>query len=305
MYENINITLLGGDRRQIYTVRNLASSGLKLTVFGLPDELLKEVCRDGTDNIKYESNIEQAIKDSNIIILPIPASGDGVHINAPIDRDGVLSDVKLSCIIRSCEKETVIIGGKLPLTFVESASQKGIRVYDLLGYEPFEIANAYTTAEAALSIALNSLAVNLADAKVAVSGFGRISKHLSRLLHLMGADVTVAARKDGDLTWARTLGYNTLRIVGDDWSGGLERGYDIIFNTVPCVIFDRNFLNNVSKDTLLVELASVPGGFDLCAANELGANISWALSLPGKYAPESAGGIIAQSVLQIMREVIL
>ena len=41
------------------------------------------------------------------------------------------------------------------------------------------------------------------------------------------------------------------------------------------------------------------------AARELGANISWALSLPGKYAPESAGEIIAEGVLGILKEVAL
>ena len=71
------------------------------------------------------------------------------------------------------------------------------------------------------------------------------------------------------------------------------------------MIFDRDFLCKVDRDTLLVELASVPGGFDICAARELGANISWALSLPGKYAPESAGAIIAESVLKILKEVAL
>ena len=65
----------------------------------------------------------------------------------------------------------------------------------------------------------------------------------------------------------------------------------------------REFLSKVDRNTMLVELASVPGGFDVCAARELGANISWALSLPGKYAPESAGTIIAESVLEILKEV--
>ena len=83
------------------------------------------------------------------------------------------------------------------------------------------------------------------------------------------------------------------------------RGYNIIYNTVPSVIFGRDFLSKVDRDTLLIELASVPGGFDICAARELGANISWALSLPGKYAPESAGAIIAENVLKILGEVVL
>ena len=303
MYENIDITLLGGDRRQIYAARSLSNAGCSLRVCGTSAELVGAVC--GSDVVHCSESAENAVREARVIILPVPASSDGVHVNAPLDSEGVLSDLKLSSVVRLCEKDTVIIGGKLPAAFVSAAGEKGLRVYDLLSLEGFEIANAYTTAEAALSIALNSLAVNLRDAKVAVTGFGRISKHLCRLLSLIGARVTVAARKESDLAWARSLGYEAVQIKGTDWSDELVKGYNIIYNTVPCMIFDGDFLRKVDRNTLLLELASVPGGFDICAARELGANISWALSLPGKYAPESAGEIIAEGVLGILKEVAL
>jgi dipicolinate synthase subunit A len=174
-----------------------------------------------------------------------------------------------------------------------------------LSLESFEISNAYTTAEAAHSVAMNSLSVNISEASFAVTGFGRISKHLCRLLSLLGAHVTVAARKEADLAWARSLGYGALRVSGEEWSDPLTSGYNIIFNTVPNIIFNREFFKKIDKNTLLIELASMPGGFDICAAREMGANISWALSLPGKYAPQSAGRIISEGVLQILKEVAL
>jgi dipicolinate synthase subunit A len=40
----------------------------------------------------------------------------------------------------------------------------------------------------------------------------------------------------------------------------------------------------------------VPGGVDFAAAKERGINAIWALSLPGKYAPETAGKIIADTL---------
>ena len=303
MYENINVTFLGGDRRQVYAVRYLAKAFGAVKICGISEDLIKSVCRDSTENVRYADRAENALKEASVIILPVPASSDGVHLNAPLDNTGALSEFKLSGIVRLCDKDTVVIGGKFPEVFVNLAREKGLKVYDLLSLEGFEIANAYTTAEAALSIALNSLTVNLKDARIAVTGFGRISKHLCRLLSLIGARVTVAARKEGDIAWARTLGYQTVKIVGESWSDALTNDYNIIYNTVPSMIFDREFLSKVDRDTLLVELASVPGGFDVCAARELGANISWALSLPGKYAPKSAGTIIAESVIEILKEV--
>ena len=51
---------------------------------------------------------------------------------------------------------------------------------------------------------------------------------------------------------------------------------------------------------MIIELASAPGGVDICAARELSSNVLWASSLPGKYAPYSAGALIAECVKDIL-----
>lgn len=291
--DNIKMAVLGGDRRQSYALTALAKEGRKISVLGLPNDCASDT--RGTE-ITFEDNIESALRGASVILLPFPTSTDGVRINCPLDSTGVLSDVKLSTITKLADKDCVVIGGKIPLAFGVLANERGLVVCDMLSSEAFEIKNAYITAEAALSIAMNSLSKNIRGARVAVTGFGRIAKQLSRLLGTLGAQVTVAARKDSDLAYASTLGYSCIKIEGERWNNELIHGYDIVYNTVPHRIFDREFLLAVDKKTLLVELASVPGGFDICAAQEFGTNISWALSLPGKYAPESAGAIIAEFV---------
>ena len=290
---NIKIAVLGGDRRQIYAIDALAETGKRLSVMGIDRELFPEKC---AKDISFEDDVASALKNASVVLLPVPASTDGVRINCPLDRGGSLSDTKLLALAKRLDEGTTVIGGKLPDSFALLAEERGVRVCDMIGVPAFEVKNAYITAEAALSIAMNSLSKNVCGARVAVTGFGRIAKHLARLLSLLGASVTVAARNDADLAFAGTLGYSYVKIAGERWSDALTCGYDIVFNTVPHTIFDREFLCSVDKKTLLVELASVPGGFDICAAQELGTNISWALSLPGKYAPESAGAIIAECV---------
>ena len=298
--DNIKMAVLGGDRRQIYALRALAEKGFHISVMGLPKEMLYEVCEV---NLTFEDSLEEALSGASVILLPFPTSTDGVRIICPLDRTGTLSDVKLATLARLADENATVIGGKIPRTFASLAEARGLSVCDMLSVEAFEIKNAYITAEAALSIAMNSLSKNICGARVAVTGFGRIAKQLSRLLASLGAHVTVAARKDSALAFAETLGYSCLKIEGERWSDALTGGYDIIFNTVPHTIFDRAFLLSVDKKTLLIELASVPGGFDITAAQELGSNISWALSLPGKYAPESAGEIIFECVMKLLLEV--
>ena len=70
--------------------------------------------------------------------------------------------------------------------------------------------------------------------------------------------------------------------------------FDLIFNTIPKLIIDADMLSKIGKRTLVIDLASVPGGVDFEAARKMGVKVIWALSLPGKVAPDTAGDIIAQ-----------
>ena len=51
-----------------------------------------------------------------------------------------------------------------------------------------------------------------------------------------------------------------------------------------------------------MDLASKPGGVDMEAASRLGVRVIWALSLPGKVAPVTAGKIIRDTIYHILNE---
>ena len=52
----------------------------------------------------------------------------------------------------------------------------------------------------------------------------------------------------------------------------------------------------------MIDLASKPGGVDLDAAARLGKRVVWALSLPGKVAPVTAGRAIQTAIYNILSE---
>ena len=56
----------------------------------------------------------------------------------------------------------------------------------------------------------------------------------------------------------------------------------------------------MQSDALILDLASKPGGVDWDAAQALGRRVVWALSLPGKTAPFTAGEIIAKTILHML-----
>ena len=81
--------------------------------------------------------------------------------------------------------------------------------------------------------------------------------------------------------------------------------YDIVFNTVPAMIFDQDALCSLNTDATIIDLASLPGGVDKEAADRLGIKVVPALALPGKYMPETAAKIIRASVRAAIKEMTL
>ena len=85
-------------------------------------------------------------------------------------------------------------------------------------------------------------------------------------------------------------------------TGDLHGKFDIIFNTVPHIIFNARILARTAQNALVIDLASMPGGVDFKAAERLNIKAVHALSLPGKVAPKTSGIIIKNAVYNIIRE---
>ena len=286
-----NILVLGGDLRQKRAAEGLSELGWSPTLWGVWQRE-----GEGSDGALTLGDL---LGEAEAVILPLPASADGQHLNCPFA--GAEDRPTLSQIFSHLPSGAAVIGGRIPEEAARLAEGRGLRVFDYFESEAFQIHNAYTTAEAALSIAMNRLERNIRGSRVAITGFGRIAKHLVGLLLPMGARITVAARRSGDRAFAESMGCDSLALEEAGAIFSLAEGYDVIYNTVPHWLFRREFLERMDERTFLLDLASVPGGVDICAAKELGCNVLWATSLPGKYAPESAGELIATCLDEILR----
>ena len=285
-----NIIFFGGDARQISAAKLLFAEGYSVFVFASAEDVGGEI---GT----YESG-ESALLNCDTVVLPLPVSLDNKTLNAPFLKN---EQITLGRITEAISEGKTVIGGRIPDGMEQALSDKGVRVIDYFKSEAFQIENAYTTSEAALSIAMNNLKRNIRGARFAVTGYGRIARTLTELLLKLSGNVCVLARKESDLAWARLAGASTMRLNSESIDR-LTQGYDIIFNTVPSWLFLEDFLLKINKDTLIVDLASSPGGVDVSAAKKLSSRVLWASSLPGKYAPESAGELIASCIKNIISE---
>ena len=72
---NIKFAVLGGDLRQLAVSRRLASLGFETAVWGLG------VVADEIGDAVRCDTWEDAVKNSKVWILPLPASADGVYVN--------------------------------------------------------------------------------------------------------------------------------------------------------------------------------------------------------------------------------
>ena len=83
---------------------------------------------------------------------------------------------------------------------------------------------------------------------------------------------------------------------------GAAPAFDTVVNTVPAPVLTEPVLAALRPGSLIVDLASRPGGTDFAAAQRLGHTAVHALSLPAACAPETAGGFVAQTVCAMIQE---
>lgn len=284
------ILVIGGDKRQFYLAQKAELEQNSVAVYGFdnyhsPDD----------DRIVKVKNLSESIREYDIILLPVPMINKNGEINMPLSQTSLFPEE----LEENDLSEKIIFGGKIPKNFALSAEKSGGRVYDYMEREELAVLNAVPTAEGALSVAMNECVTTLFGSKCLVVGYGRIGKVLSRYLSALGCSVTVSARRYSDLAYIKSNSMTAVRT--NDISASLS-DFDIIFNTVPFLIFTENRLRNLKKDALLIDLASAPGGIDLDAAKQLGIKTRIALGLPGKVAPKSSGEIIWDTVKNIIEE---
>ena len=291
----IKIAVIGGDERQLITAHELSDVGFEVAVYGFGSYIFER------SNITRCVDLEGAVRNSAAVVLPIPLSKDNRHLYCPLgteDQQNKLFEDLFTLINPS----QLVIGGGIGESFISAADHHGIKLFDCLKRDEVAILNAVPTAEGALEIAFHELPVTLYGSKVHVLGFGRIGKVLAKSSNSLGADVTVHSRNASDMAWTKIFGYQSsdIRQLGSN-----PRPFEdaaVVFNTVPKIIVTAPVLKKMSKKTLIIDVASLPGGVDKAAAEKEGIKIIHALALPGKTAPVSSGKIISDGIFGILQE---
>lgn len=287
MRNELNLWVAGGDMRQAKLAELLAADGHTVHAYAL--ERLGAL-----DGVEMEESLEGATL-ADCVVLPLPAAGEGSLLNAPLSG----RKHPLALVLDALRPGQAICAGMVGPQTAALAADRGLTLHDYFAREELAVANAVPTAEGAIQLAMEELPITLHGARVLVIGYGRLGRVLADRLAGLKARVSVAARRYADLAWAENCGY------GVEHTGQLEGwlcGYDLVVNTVPVRVLREAELADLKPGCLVIDLASKPGGVDFDAAARLGVKAFWALSLPGKVAPVTAGKSIKTTIYNILTE---
>lgn len=281
-------SIIGGDLRNVKLAELISAQGNSVNIYGFSKAEF---------DIKFEQSntIADAINGSDVVIGPIPCSNDNELINAPFNSEKIYINEVFKCI----NKNQLFVAGRISEKIVHLAQVYNIYTVDMLEREEMAVLNAIPTAEGAIQIAMEEMPITIHNCNALVLGYGRIGKTLASILHGIGANVYVEARKYSDLAWIKTFGYNPVSLSELPKA---VKGMDVIFNTIPNIILNNEVLKAIDTDCLIIDLASKPGGVDFDKAKEIGLKAIWALSLPGKVAPVTAAEFIKDTVFNIIEE---
>ena len=289
MKHELNIWVVGGDLRQAKLAQLLAEDGHTVHTYALGQP------QEAVPGLAAEATLRGA-DQADCVILPLTVSAGDGQLNAPLSP----SEHPLSSILDQLSPRQFLCGGRVDQEVEDLARERGLTIHDYFAREELAVANAVPTAEGAVQLAMEHLPITIHGSRVLVIGFGRVGRLTAQRFQALGARVSVAARKYEQLAWAQAMGFGGEHLTH---LKGWLCGYNLVINTVPVQVLGQEELEDLNSGCLILDLASKPGGVDLGAAGALGLTVIWALSLPGKVAPVTAGAAIRDTIYNMLREI--
>jgi len=288
-WSRLRVAVLGGDDREVVVAQTFLRLGAPVSVIGLP---LGEALAGAVP----VPNLAEAVSEKDVLIAPVQGIDESNTLRARFAVNPLTMTEDVLCRIKP---GALFFIGQGNLALFQAAARYGFKMVEIRDRDDFAVYNSIPTAEGAIQIAMAELPVTLHGSRALCIGFGRVGKTLARKLRALDVDTAVAARKSADLARVYELGCRPVPFGALAEEVGRA---EVIFNTVPAMVLGAGMLSRVHKGTLIIDLASPPGGVDFAAARELGLKAILAPGLPGKVAPKTAGEIVATVLVELITD---
>lgn len=283
MPKTITVALIGGDKRQLYLGEFLYQNNWEIFTYGI--EIPSSSCLFYNRKLPWK----QMLKEADIIITPIPFTRD----NQTIFMESSEENIDIHEFINAISPHHFLFGGNFPDIFFSLAKEKSKMVIDFMKCEEFSCFNAIATAEGSIMEAIRLSPWNLENSKVLVIGYGCCGTIIAQKCKMLESEVSIAVRRKELLPLLEIKKYHGL--LTSSLPEEIDK-FQILFNTVPSLILDAALLGKLKKDSVIIDIASNPGGIDKEAAQRCSLTTSHFLGIPGKVAPKSSAHKLAEIV---------
>lgn len=270
------VAILGGDRRELRIARRLLDLGHKVAVFG--------VVGDPELPVERATSPIDAVRGATWIVCPSPGLGDGDLVYAPASSEPIVLDETL--LLASSAADGGLVLGRSTPTVAQAAQLAGVGLYEMKDDRSLAISNATSVAEAVLRLLIEQTERVLPEHRILVLGYGATGSALADDLLGIACQVSVAARRRDSQERIRQRGARPVDFAArnDEFEAA-----DIVVNTVPSTDSLPTASFSTLNGSLIVDIASPPGGLDHAAAADAGLNVIWARGLAGARGPVSVG----------------
>ena len=273
MLTGMQIAVIGGDARQLEIIRRLTELDAKLSLIGFEqlDHAFTGAVKEKLDEVDF-SNLDT-------LILPVPGTNLEGQVETIFSNEKVMltSDMLLKtpahCKIYSGISNSYLNGitSEAKRTLVQLFERDDVAIY-----------NSIPTVEGTIMMAIQHTDFTIHGSNISILGLGRVGMSVARTFAALGAKVKVGARKSEHLARITEMGlvpfhFNELE--------GVVKDVDILINTVPYPIVSAMVISKMPTHTLIIDLASKPGGTDFRYAEKRGIKALLAPGLPGIVAP--------------------
>lgn len=285
---NFSVLMLGGDARYLEVIKTLSQQGVIVYAIGF-------------EQINFESpHILKAdfasvdLQTIDAIILPVAGTNnEGIIETTYANENTYLT----RHIIKQTPEHCTIYTGTANSFLINLTESVGRQLITLFSRDDIAILNSIPTAEGTLQIAIEQTDYTIHGSSVIVLGFGRVGMTVARLFDSVGAHVTACVRDSSAAARIREMGLNAIHI---DQLADTIHNQAICINTIPHLIIDKAIISKMNPSTLIIDLASIPGGTNIDYARKKGIKTIHALGIPGETAPKTAGNIISEVLYDLM-----
>lgn len=290
MLTGMQIAVIGGDARQLEVVRKLTELDAKLILVGF-----EQLNHAFTGAVK-EKLEEVDFTKVDTVILPIRGTDATGKVEAIFSNEEITLTKEM---VNSTPAHCVFYTGISTPHLESLLSQANRKMVLLFERDDVAIYNSIPTVEGTIMMAIQHTDFTIHGSKVAVLGLGRVGMSVARVFHSLGAKVRVGARRSEDIARISEMALTPFQL------SNLESeltDIDIVINTIPAPVITAQVISALPVHTLIIDLASKPGGTDFAFAEKRGVKALLAPSLPGIVAPKTAGLILANALGQLIQD---